>query len=151
MAFQHIPYSPPILASGFHRDLGHCAVLQPRAEFAHGRQNTDRHALLMYVDAATAAILGFHNVLSISSERRLKTYGNTTFLRVFIRLTAATTVPGSSERVLTRFTHGLLRAPTDKRPLDSQEIYFHLLEPVKRPTPIFIRPGGRAQRAHQDG
>jgi len=156
MAFQHIPYSPPILASGFHRDLGHCAVLQPRAElleiaregrevplahsrfwFAHGRQNTDRHALLMYVDAATAAILGFHNVLSISSERRLETYGNTTFLRVFIRLTAATTVPGSSERVLTRFTHGLLRAPTDKRPLDSQEIYFHLLEPVKRPTPNF--------------
>src|SRR5438067_8613569 len=63
----------------------------------------------MYIDAATAAILGFHNVLSISSERRLETYGNTTFLRVFIRLTAATTVPGSSKRVLTRFTNGLLR------------------------------------------
>src|SRR5438552_18614169 len=87
----------------------------------------------MHIDAATAAILYFHNVLSISSERRLETYGNTTFLRVFIRLAAATTVPGSSERVLTRFTHGLLRAPTDKRPLDSLEIYFHLLEPVKQP------------------
>jgi hypothetical protein len=30
-----------------------------------------------------------------------------TFLHVFIRRWAATTVPGSSERVLTRFTHGL--------------------------------------------
>jgi hypothetical protein len=54
-------------------------------------------------------------------------------LRVFIRLAAATTVPGSSKRVLTRFTDGLLRAPTDDRPLDSLDIYFHLLEPVKRP------------------
>jgi hypothetical protein len=151
MAFQYIPDSSPILASGFHRNLGHFAILQPGAELceiaregrkvplahsgfwlAKGRQHADRHALLVYIDAATAAILGFHNVLSISSERRLETYGDTTFLRVFIRLAAATTVPGSSERVLTRFPNGLLRAPTDKRPLDSLEIYFHLLEPVKR-------------------
>src|SRR5436305_4020702 len=102
----------------------------------------------MYIDAATAAILGFHNVLSISSERRLETYGNTTFLRVFIRLAAATTVPGSSERVLTRFTHGLLRAPTDKRPLDSLEIYFHLLEPVKRP---HFHPSWWARAARRGG
>jgi hypothetical protein len=102
----------------------------------------------MYIDAATAAILGFHNVLSISSERRLETYGNTTFLRVFIRLAAATTVPGSSERVLTRFTHGLLRAPTDKRPLDSLEIYFHLLEPVKQP---HFHPSWLARAARRGG
>src|SRR5205823_10395243 len=91
-----------------------------------------QHTLLMYIDTATAAILYFHNVLSISSERRLEIYGNTTFLRVFIRL-AATRAPRSSERVLTRFTDGLLRAPTDNRPLGSQEIYFYPLERVKRP------------------
>src|SRR5437762_47704 len=153
VAFQHIPYSPPILASGFHRNLGHFAVLQPRAKlleiacegrkvplaysrfwFADRRQHADRHTLLMYINAATAAILGFHKrpFDSIASEGRLETFGDTTFLRVFIRLAAETTVPGSSKRVLTRFTHGLLRAPTDKRPLDSLEIYFYRLERVKR-------------------
>ena len=55
----------------------------------------------------------------------------TTFLRVFIRSEAETTVPGSSKRVLTRFTDGLLRAPTDDRPLVSQGICFYLREPVK--------------------
>jgi len=39
-----------------------------------------------------------------------------TFLRVFIRLLTVTTVPGSSERVLTKFTIGLLRAPNEDRP-----------------------------------
>ena len=61
-----------------------------------------------------------------------------TFLRVFIRRMAATTVPGSSDRVLTRFTHGLKQAPTELRPLNSLGIYFQLAKSVK---PIFIRPG----------
>src|SRR5437868_2390003 len=103
----------------------------------------------MHIDAATAAILYFHNVLSISSERRLETYGNTTFLRVFIRLAAATTVPGSSERVLTRLTNGLLIAPTDNRPLGSQEIYFYPLERVKRPPFSSVLVGAQQRAARE--
>src|SRR5260370_26991714 len=63
-----------------------------------------------------------------------------TLLRVFIRR-AETTVAGSSMRALTRFTNGLLKAPTDDRPHVSLGIYLHLARAVK--FPIFIRPGGR--------
>src|SRR5258708_17491160 len=79
MLFEQVPDRHPILAGGFHRDLGHSGILQPLAQFlqiagegaegpftnfhiclAHGRQDTHGHVLLMYVDAATAAVLGFH-------------------------------------------------------------------------------------------
>src|ERR1700730_9427414 len=80
VVFQQVPYRAPILACRFHGNVGDFAVLQPCPElfqitregaevplahfhfwFAHGRQDADRHALLVYVDAATAAILWFHS------------------------------------------------------------------------------------------
>ena len=57
---------------------------------------------------------------------------------MFIRPRAETTVPGSSDCVLTRFTHGLDSA-NGKPASDSLGIYFQVAKPVK--TPIFIRPG----------
>src|SRR5947209_3161905 len=100
----------------------------------------------MYVDAATAAILGFHSVLSIRSRAKdaWKTYGITTFLRVFIRLMAATTVPGSSERVLTRFPKRASKSTNGQTASDSLEIYFYGLEPVKQRAFSFVLVGARS-------
>src|SRR5437879_5691156 len=137
MSFENIPYCTPILTRRFHRNFADLTVLQPGPELfqiaregakrsfpgfrfwpPRGGQHANRHALLVYVNAATAAIvlfLLFHNVPRGSpSEGRLEK-GSMTFLRVFIRR-CGDTVPGSSKRVLTRFTNGLLRAPTESRP-----------------------------------
>src|ERR1700693_5344456 len=87
--FEDVLYRTPILAGRFHGDLGNVAVLQPGpalfqvsregaegplADFhfrlASRRQNADRHVLLRYVDAATAAIpLGFPCAPSIAERR----------------------------------------------------------------------------------
>src|SRR6266550_5744400 len=88
VTFEQVPYRAPILACRFHRNLGDFAVLQPCPELfqiaregaevplahfhfwlTHGRQHADRHALLVYVDAATEAILWFH---SVPSDHRAK-------------------------------------------------------------------------------
>ena len=68
-----------------------------------------------------------------------------TFLLVFIRK-RTTTIAGPSKRVLTRFTSGLLRAPTKKRPLDSQGIYFQVLKPVNSATFSFVLAGAEHRR-----
>jgi hypothetical protein len=103
MAFEGVPHRSPVLACGLHRDPGDFTVLQPRPELlqiprecgevpsadlylrlADGRQNTDRHALLMHVDAATAAIVDSHYCsFGSPGEGRLE-MRYTTFLRVFI-------------------------------------------------------------------
>jgi hypothetical protein len=88
VALQHIPDCTPILACRFHGDLGHLAGLQPGAKLpqvsgegakvpfldldlrlAYGSQHAHCHALLMYVNAAAAAILLFHDILPITERR----------------------------------------------------------------------------------
>src|ERR1700690_693568 len=88
----------------------------------------------MYVNAATTAILlAFHLSVPLRSpsEGRLEHIDKKDILTRVHPRRAATTVAGSSKRVLTRFTRGLLRAPTEKRPHDSLGIYLNVPKPVK--------------------
>ena len=62
----------------------------------------------MDVDAAAPALVVFHDHKGSFDHRAKDAWDDEkTFLRVFIRLAAETTVPGSSDCVLTRFTSGL--------------------------------------------
>src|SRR5207248_6327507 len=73
---------------------------------SRGSQHAHRHAVLVYVNAAAAAQVLFHKC---SFDRRAKDAWDDekTFLRVFIHRKVETTVPGSSDCVLTRFKLGL--------------------------------------------
>jgi hypothetical protein len=116
---------PPILARRFHGDLRDLAVLQPGPQLfeiarkgaklpllgldvplSRGSQHAHHHAVLVYVNAAAAAQVLFHKC---SFDRRAKDAWDDekTFLRVFIHRKVETTVPGSSDCVLTRFKLGL--------------------------------------------
>jgi hypothetical protein len=90
LAFQQVPQRPPVLACGLHRDLGDLAVLQPGphllevsrigpelplphfdVRLTQRSQHAHRDAVLMHVDAATAATNLLHKML-LSSDRRAK-------------------------------------------------------------------------------
>ena len=124
-----------VLARRFHGNVGHLAVLQPGAHLlqipgkcrklpslhfqvrlADGRQHAHRDTVLVDVDATTTSMLCFHNRLLTITGRRtpgmVKRHSCSCSSAV-----AETTVPDSSNRVLTRFTHGLWKAPTENRPL----------------------------------
>src|SRR5712671_5909106 len=138
VAFEQVPDRAPILTGGLQRDLGNLAVLQPRSQFLQIArigsklpparlafplpcrwEDADHDALLVYIDAATAAIRRFHRCFL--SDHRAKDAWR--WIRHSYACSSADwqrqqfQVP--IECVLTKFTHGLLSAPTIDRPLDS--------------------------------
>src|SRR5712692_10182885 len=96
-----------------------------------GRRPLRSSYVRLYVDAATAAIRRFHRCF-LSDHRAKDAW----------RWTKRSYACSSADRrrqqfqvpiecVLTKFTHGLLSAPTNDRPLDSLGIYPYLPNRVK--------------------
>ena len=130
MTFQQVPQRPPILSRRLHRDLGHFAVLQPGSQLLQisckgakvrsselplsglpmgGSTQTVTLFLCTSMPQQRRYFVFHDSSFRSPSEGRLELIEKMTFLRVFIRLKAGTTVPGSSKRVLTRFTERALR------------------------------------------